>query len=198
MFQTVHGSLFYALGIQAGEHLLIRGGTSSIGLLAIQIARKQGLTVFATTRNPAKESALLEAGASQVWIEDGNLIKQAREKGHPGFDKVLELVGTSTLQDSLACARPGGTVCMTGMLSESWSLSDFSPMEFIPSTVKLTTYDSGSTRSPADAFHLFIDDLEKGSIQLKTGRTFQLKEIVDAHQLMESNLANGKIVVVVP
>ena len=53
MYQTVHGSLYLALGIRSGETLLIRGGTSSIGMLATQVARDQGLTVLATTRNPS-------------------------------------------------------------------------------------------------------------------------------------------------
>jgi NADPH:quinone reductase len=59
MFQTVYGSLHLSLGIQAGETLLIRGGTSSIGMLATQMAKNAGLTVIATTRNAQKKAFLL-------------------------------------------------------------------------------------------------------------------------------------------
>tara|TARA_Y100000815_G_C13308877_1_gene487613 strand:+ start:1372 stop:1599 length:228 start_codon:yes stop_codon:yes gene_type:complete len=64
MFQTVHGSLHLALGSKPGETLLIRGGTSSIGMLATQVAKNLGLTVIATTRNTKKKQVLIENGAS--------------------------------------------------------------------------------------------------------------------------------------
>lgn len=195
MFQTVQGSLHLALDIQAGETLLVRGGTSSVGMLAIQIARQAGLTVLATTRNPSKTQALLENGATHVLIDDGLLKNKVRELFPNGVDKVLELVGTTTLKDSLECLRPGGTGCMTGMLSESWTISDFAPMEFIPATVRLTTYDSGQITSPAIEFQAFIDLVEAGDIKLPISKTFHLIEIIDAHRYMEGNHGSGKIVV---
>ncbi len=195
MYQTVHGSLHLALGIQPGETLLIRGGTSSIGMLAAQVARDRGLTVLATTRNPQKEMKLLDNGVHHVLIDAGKLAEKTKAICPEGVDKVLELVGTATLKDSLRCARPGGTVCMTGMLSESWSIPDFAPMEFIPPTVRLTSYDSGSVRSPAHVFQAFLEAVEAGRIALRIGKVFSLVEIVEAHRFMESNRADGKIVV---
>lgn len=197
MFQTVHGSLVLALGIKPNETLLIRGGTSSIGLLAAQVARNFGLTVIATTRKPGKEQQLLANGASHVIIDDGEIATKLHEKYPEGIENVLELVGTQTLKDSLKCLKPGGTACMTGMLSESWSLKDFSPMEFIPATVHLTVYDSGKVRSPASVFQEFIRDIEAGRIKIKIAKVFALDKIIEAHKLMESNQANGKIVVAI-
>ncbi|RYE03600.1 MAG: NADPH:quinone reductase, partial [Sphingobacteriaceae bacterium] len=146
MFQTVYGSLHLALKIKAGETLLIRGGTSSIGLLAAQLAKKAGLTVIATTRNVLKKEFLISNGADHVLIEDGQLEAKVKAIYKNGTNKVLELVGTSTLKDSLACCAPGGSVCMTGMLAEQWAITDFAPMEYIPATVNLTVYDSGQIR----------------------------------------------------
>ena len=194
MFQTVYGSLHLALKMAKGESLLVRGGTSSIGMLAIQLAKKHGLTVTATTRKEEKRAALLKNGADNVLIDDGHLATQAKSIAASGFDKVLELIGTTTLKDSLACAAPGGIVCMTGILSEQWSVADFAPMDFIPSTVSLTIYGSGHTRIDANSFQQFIRDVEAGDIHLSIGGIFTLEEIVAAHQLMDSNLANGKIV----
>ena len=54
--------------------------------------------------------------------------------------QVLELVGTTTLEDSLQCANQHGLVCMTGMVGNQWALDNFSPMGSIPTTVCLTTY----------------------------------------------------------
>ncbi len=197
LYQTVHGSLNLAMKIQKGETLLVRGGTSSVGLLSIQIAENMGLNVVATTRNELKKKMLLNHGASNVLIDDGKLEEKVREIFPNGVDKVLELVGAITLKDSLKCVNPGGTVCMTGMLSETWSITDFSPMEFIPSTVHFTVYDSGEIRSSANVFQDFIQSVENGQIKLNPGNVFTLDEIVEAHKLMENNNANGKIVVLI-
>jgi NADPH2:quinone reductase len=196
MFQTVYGSLHTALKIRKGESLLIRGGTSSIGLLAAQLAKNAGLTVISTTRKPGSKDALLQNGANEVLIDDGNLSGQLKGLFPGGVDHVLELVGVSTLKDSLQCAAVGGSVCMTGMLSEQWSLTDFAPMEFIPAAVNLTVYDSGQIRIGKEHFQTFINDIEAGHVKLKTGGVFKLEKIAEAHHLMENNAAGGKIVVV--
>lgn len=195
MFQTVYGSLHLALKIKPGQTLLIRGGTSSIGLLAAQLASIAGLTVLATTRNVAKARLLKANGATHVLVDDGQLRDQVRTLFPPGVDLALELVGAITLRDTLTCLKPGGLGCMTGMLSESWSIPDFAPMEFIPATVGLTIYDSGQVTAPAAALQAFIDLVEAGQVKLGIGRTFKLDDIVAAHQLMDSNAAGGKLVV---
>jgi len=195
MFQTVYGSLHLSLKIEAGEIILIRGGTSSIGMLATQLAKNSGLTVVATTRNPAKTDLLKANGADHVVIEDGNIAQKIKSIFPEGVHKVLELVGTSTLKDSMASAAPGGMVCMTGMLAEQWSFPDFAPMDFIPATVALTVYDSGQVRVDGQSFQQFIKDVEDEKIKLSIGRRFNLQEIAAAHSLMDSNSAGGKIVV---
>ncbi|MBD1362615.1 zinc-binding dehydrogenase [Mucilaginibacter sp. ZT4R22] len=197
MFQTVFGSLHLSLKIRHGETILIRGGTSSIGMLATQLCKNSGLTIIATTRNPDKKEMLLKNGAEYVLIEDGNLATKIKAIFPSGVNKVLELVGTSTLKDSLSCAAPGGMVCMTGMLAEQWSFKEFAPMEYIPATVGLTVYDSGQIRVDAQSFQQFINDVEAGSVKLPIGRTFHLSEIAAAHQLMDNNAAGGKIVVLI-
>ncbi|MGI4863830.1 MAG: zinc-binding alcohol dehydrogenase family protein [Janthinobacterium lividum] len=195
MFQTVYGSLHLALKMQPGQTLLIRGGTSSIGLLAAQLASQAGLTVLATSRSAAKANLLTANGATHALVDDGQLHDSVRALFPQGVDLALELVGTPTLRDTLTCLKPGGLGCMTGMLSESWSIPDFAPMEFIPATVGLTVYDSGQVTAPASALQEFIDSIEAGKVQLGVGRTFALADIVAAHQLMDDNAAGGKLVV---
>ncbi|MCE7042764.1 zinc-binding alcohol dehydrogenase family protein [Dyadobacter sp. CY312] len=195
MFQTVYGSLHLALRIQKGESILIRGGTSSIGLLAIQLARHSGLSVIATSRSEEKKQFLIEQGAEAVLIDDGNLKAQVDKLYPGGIDKILELVGANTLKDSLSCAKPGGIVCMTGMLSETWSIQDFAPMDYIPAAVNLTVYDTGQMSVDHKAFQSFISMVERGEIKLSIGGVFKLDDIAQAHKLMDSNKASGKIVI---
>jgi NADPH:quinone reductase-like Zn-dependent oxidoreductase len=85
---------------------------------------------------------------------------------------------------------------MTGMLSEQWSIADFAPMDYIPATVKLTVYDSGQIKIEPRHFQDFITEVEGGKIRLNVSKVFSLDQIVQAHELMESNKASGKIVVV--
>ena len=191
MFQTVYGSLHLALRIQPGETLLIRGGTSSIGMLATQMAKNMGLKVIATTRYAHNEKTLIDNGADEVLIDDGALAVQVK---HP-VDKLLELIGTGTLKDSLRCVKPGGSVCMSGMLAEQWVVPDFEPIGFIPSMVNLTVYNSDPKNVSVKIFQDFINSVESGEISLNVKGVFHLDEIVQAHELMESNKAGGKIVV---
>ncbi|WP_332367910.1 zinc-binding dehydrogenase [Spirosoma telluris] len=164
-------------------------------MLAIQIAKNLGLTVLATTRNARKERALLDNGATHVLIDEGQLTEKVRAILPDGVDKVLELVGTSTLNDSLSCLKPGGTGCMSGMLSEIWTIPDFAPMEFIPATVRLTVYDSGQISSPTAVFQEFIRAVEAGQVKLGVSQVFRLDQIVEAHHFMEQNQGAGKLVV---
>jgi NADPH2:quinone reductase len=195
MFQTAYGSLHRALKIKSGETLLIRGGTSSVGLLALQLAKEAGLFVISTTRNEAKRELLVANGADEVLIDNGNLAEIIKNKSQFKINKVLELVGTTTLQDSLKTVVSGGSVCMTGILSEQWSIVEFAPMDYIPATVNLTVYNSGEIRIEGKYFQKFVKDIEKGFLKPAIKRIFNLNEIVAAHHLMESSSGGGKIVV---
>lgn len=197
MFQTAYGSLVSGLNVQAGQTLLIRGGTSSVGMTATSLAKQMGLTVIATTRNPAKSEALRANGVEQVVIDDGAIATAIRQRFPNGVDRVLELVGTTTLLDSLQCVTPKGIVCMTGILGNAWALNNFSPMDDIPHTVRLTVYTGGSEDLSVEYLQKFIAGVEAGQTHVNIDRVFRLEEIVEAHHYMESNRATGKLVVLV-
>ena len=93
MIQTAWGSLNSSLGLQRGQSLLIRGGTTSVGLAAAPLAKKQGATVAATTRRIDREAMLKDNGADHVFIDGGKIADVVRRVFPSGVDKVLELVG---------------------------------------------------------------------------------------------------------
>ncbi len=197
MLQTAHGSLHLGLEIERARTLLIRGGTSSVGLTALALAKRAGLDVATTTRSEGKVAMLRAAGADHVFLESGSLAAAVCERFPNGVDRVLELVGASTLGDSLRCTAPRGIVCMIGMLGGQWVLEQFEPMSMIPNGVKLTTYSGRSDDITAAELQEYVTLVERGAIQLKLGPTFRFEALREAHRAMDDNTANGKMVVVV-
>jgi len=194
MLQTAYGSLTVGLDAQPGQTLLVRGGTSSVGMAAAVLAKRRDLTVLSTTRSAAKAERLREIGVDHVILDDGEVAPKVRELYPSGVDLALELVGAPTLRDTLHTLKVHGVACFTGMLSNSWVVPNFYPIDYLPRGVRLTAY-SGDARDLASEV---IDDYLTAAAQdhrlIPLDRTFALSEIAAAHTYMEENRASGKIV----
>ncbi len=196
MLQTAHGSLTVALDARPGQSLLIRGGTSSVGMATAVLARRRGMTVLSTTRDAAKVPLLVAAGVDHAIVDDGDVSSKVREIVPDGVDAALELVGAPALADTLRAVRVHGVVCYTGMLSNQWLLPDFYPNDDLPRGVRLAGYHGDASDLPASVLQEFVDAVAAGEATVPIRQVFAFDEIVQAHRAMEEGRGAGKIVVV--
>lgn len=197
MTQTAYGSLVHAMRARSGDTILVRGGTSTVGLMAVRLGVRMGMTVIATTRRESARPVLNEAGAAHVVIDDGRIEGKVRALAPGGVDAALELVGIPVLGDTLRCVRPGGMVSFTGSLTDVWSMKDFSPFGLIPSTVGLTVYHGQAWDLPASVLQEVLDAVKAGEMSVPIAGVFSgLEQVPDAHRAMESHAVPGKNVVV--
>lgn len=197
MLQTAYGSLATGVDAQPGDTLLIRGGSSSIGLALAVIAKQRGMTVISTTRSAAKAHVLEAAGVDHVVVDDGAIADAVRRIVPDGVSGAVELVGAPTLRDTLQATAVHGTVCFTGMLSDRWTVPDFYPIDYLPNGVRLTAYSGEASDLPGAVLQDFLDAAEAGRVTVPIGRVYAFDDIVQAHADMESGSAPGKLVVMV-
>ena len=192
--QTAYGCLTTGLDLQAGQVVLIRGGTSSLGFAVAALAHDLGATVLATTRQRDRLDLLAEHGVDHPLVDDGHVADQVRRLYPDGVDAGLELVGTTTLPDTLAAIKVHGTVCFAGMLSNDWIVKDFYPIDYLPKGVRLTAYGGDADDLPAAVLQRFLDRIADGTINLGPATTYRLEDIPKAHADIDANRVAGKLV----
>jgi NADPH2:quinone reductase len=195
MLQTAYGSLTVGLEATAGQTLLIRGGTSSVGLAAAILAKQLGMTVISTSRSESRFSLLENVGVDHPLLDTGEISNEVRRIATGGVDGAIELVGVNVIGDTLRATRQGGTVCFTGMLSDQWTIPDFYPMDYLPNGVRLTAYSGEADGLPAAALQEFLTAVAAGTALVPIGRTYRIDDIVRAHEDLEANTVGGKAVV---
>jgi NADPH2:quinone reductase len=198
-YATAWTCLFRNLEIAKDQLLVIRGATSSFGQASVNMAVNAGARVIATTRNKQRFTMLEELGAERVELEGPDLSKRIAEAKR--LDAVLDLVGNSTILDSLAMLRRGGRACLAGWLGGLAPIKDFNPLLQMPSGVYLTFFGSfvfGTPGFPLSDVPLqeIAQQVAAGRLKAKPTRVFGFEEIHEAHRVMEASEAGGKMVVV--
>ena len=197
---TVWSNVFDRGQLKSGESFLVHGGSSGIGTTAIQMARVMGARVFATAGSEAKCNVCKELGAEIAinYHEEDFLkvLKTATEKR--GVNVILDMIGGDYLSKNFALAAMDGRIINIGYMKGFVTEANFMPVMLKRLTV------TGSTLRPqkpevkaAIAKNLLTHiwpKIESGEIKPVIAKTFPLKEVVAAHQLMESNQHIGKII----
>jgi NADPH:quinone reductase len=195
--------LFRKLNLTAGQTLVLRGATSSLGQAALKMAVAADARVIATARSRERFSMLEELGASRVEVERRDLAAHLAESKAESkqIDAVLDLVGNSTILDSLDMLRRGGTACLAGWLGGLDPIGDFNPLLRMASGVNWNFFGSfvfGAPGFPLSDVPLqdIARQVAEGKLDAKPSRVFSFDQIREAHLVMEAGEAGGKMVVV--
>lgn len=201
-FFTVWTNVFERGRLQAGETILIHGGTSGIGTTAIQLAKAFGATVLATAGSDDKCAFMRGLGAdhvfnyrSQDWVAEGKRVTDGR-----GANVILDIVGGDYIARNLDLLSLEGRLVQIAFLKSAKAEIDFSILMRKRCTI------TGSTlrpRTPAEkgaiakaVFTHVWPLLERGTVKPIIHTTFPLAQAAEAHRLMESSTHLGKIILV--
>ncbi|MGZ3182791.1 MAG: zinc-binding dehydrogenase [Telluria sp.] len=188
--------LHRVLELRGGECVLVRGATSALGRALVRLAGRLGAHVVATTRNPDGLARLRALGAAEAIVDDGRLASGREDT----LDHAVDLVGTSSIIDTLATLRRGGRACIAGFLGGAAPLQT-QPVFDLPSGRFLTSFASALALGGRDfpvseiPFQSLIDDIASGHLASDLARVLPPDAVAEGHQLLERGGVHGKVVV---
>ena len=170
--------------------MLVRGATSGVGVAFLKLVKAlyPSCRVAGSTRSAQKGERLLGEGFDRCVVDDRNALKT-----EDSFDAILDLVGPAAAQDTFAHIRPGGTVCITGLLGGQWTLDGFDPIVDTNGGY-LTGFYSGDV--DGERLQALISTIEGREIDVRPERTFRLSEMPRAHAYLASRESFGKVVAI--
>jgi NADPH:quinone reductase len=198
-FFTVWVNVFETCKLKAGEKFLVHGGSSGIGLTAIQLAKAFGAEVFTTVGNEEKAAFCKAIGAdhalnykTQDWMTEIATITQKK-----GVNVILDMVGGSYIEKNLRILSLEGRYCFIAFLEGGSATIDFRPVMMKRQTITGSTLRARPDAQKA-AIALALKEkvwplLAAKKVKPVIHKTFALEDIVDAHKLMESSTHIGKI-----
>jgi NADPH2:quinone reductase len=197
---TVWNNVFDRAHLAIGETLLVHGGTSGIGLTAIQLGKAFGATVIATAGSPEKVAFCREMGADHAidYRTQDFEVEVARITGKRGVDVILDMVGGDYAPKNLKCLALEGRLVQIAFLKGSriecdWRHIMLKRLTVTGSTLRASPFERKAALARElrkEVWPLF----ERGELKTVVHATFPLAEAAKAHALMESSQHIGKIV----
>jgi NADPH:quinone reductase len=202
-FFTVWHNLFYRGGLEAGETILIHGGTSGIGTTAIQLAKAFGARVFATAGSADKCAACTELGADLAINYKGTDFVEAVKAatGGKGVEFILDMVGGDYIQKNILCAAEDGRIHQIAFLNGPKATVDFSRLMVKRLTLTGATLRPRTPQVKAELARGLEENvwplLSAGKVKPIIDSTFGLDDAARAHARMETNAHIGKIILTI-
>jgi NADPH:quinone reductase len=202
-FFTVWNNVFDRGRLAPGETLLVHGGTSGIGLTAIQLAKAFGATVIATAGSPGKAAFCRSIGADHAidYRAQDFVAEVAAFTGKRGADVVLDMVGGDYTPRNLRCLANDGRLVQIGTLGGKKAEIDFGPLMVRRQTITGSTLRASPAARKAEIARALREKvwplLAAGKVRTVIHATFPLREAAQAHAMMESSRHIGKIVLAV-
>lgn len=189
-YYTAFGS-YLNLRLQADDRVLVRGGTSGVGLAFLKLVKAKFPAMFiaGTSRSPHKQDRLRAAGFDQAILDRGGQLQTDEQ-----FSKIFELIGPKTLRNSFKHLQAGGILCQTGELGYQWTLPAFDPLEDLPANSYLTSFNSANVDQAK--MNQMLAYVKKYQVPAQPEKVFDLQHVADAHRYLESQASFGKVVVV--
>lgn len=195
---TVWHNVFERGGLVSGESLLVHGGSSGIGTMAIQMAKAQGCEVIVTAGSDEKCGACMELGADvAVNYRDQDFVDVIRNRPDKGVNVILDMVGGDYMQRNLKCLRPDGRLVMIAFLEGSKATVDFMALMLKRLSITGSTLRSRSLVDKG-AIAAAVQDtvwpwISNGSVRPRIDRILPLSKAGEAHRVMEKSGHIGKI-----
>ena len=199
-FFTVWVNVFERAGLKASETLLIQGGSSGIGVTAIQMARAFGHRVFVTAGSAEKCTACEKLGASRaINYRTEDFVAVVKElTGGKGVDVILDMVGGDYVPRELACLADDGRLSLIAFLGGTRATIDMTDILRRRLTITGSTLRARSVEVKGAIARSLEQKvwplIEAGRIKPVIYRIFGLEEASAAHALMESSAHVGKII----
>ena len=200
---TVWHNVFERGGLKAGETLLIHGGSSGIGTMAIQLAKAFGAKVIVTVGSQDKADACLKLGADHaINYKTADFVAATREiTGGTGVDLILDMVGGEYIEKNYDAAAIDGRIVQIAFLGGPKATVNFAKL------MMKRLHHTGSTlrpRSPEDKAAMVsaieakvMPLIRAGKVKPLMDSSFPLRDAVKAHERMETSQHIGKIVLTI-
>jgi putative PIG3 family NAD(P)H quinone oxidoreductase len=200
VFITAHDALFTRARLQDGETVLIHGGGGGVGTAAIQLAKTHGCRVLVTAGSAAKLARCIELGADAgINYATEDFVARTRElTDGRGADVVLDIMGASYLGRNLDVVAADGRIVVIGMQGGTHADIDLGVMMRRRVSLISTALRARPAAQKATIVAAFAADvvpaLAAGTLRAVIDRVLPLEDAAEAHRLMESSGAVGKIV----